>query len=206
MKITQLILKNFVGNITCNRLVNAFESIDFETPELMPIDDHNNKTNTLYNSTRSHNLQYVYFSGLASKDYNKRIQELLFETTGLHFGGAINNLCTPLFKYNNLGVIKPHRDVDKTLFTPRYPNFIALTMLTQRGVDFEGGRFYINYKAEVSDDGKTVTNDLPKDRYYPNLNKGDVFIFDNTCTVHGVEKTIVKPHQKGRYTASIRTK
>lgn len=203
--IHQVILRNLIGSITCNQLIWSFENIELDKSIDLKLNDQNSMSNTLYKSNRSKSLEYIFMDNVISREFTRRLKELLLRDINVEFDGGINNKCTPIFKYNNNGVIEPHRDVDKTKPDFHYPNLIAVCLLSQPGVDFEGGEFYINAKATVSADGKKVTDDYPEDRYYPDLNKGDVFIFDNTKFVHGVETTLVNRHQKGRFTASLRT-
>ena len=172
----------------------------------VPKNEDNNLTNTVYKSKRSKGLEYMYQSvNEVTKEQIKVFKKMLKELVNEDFDAPINENCIPLFRYTDGGVIKPHKDIDKTDENITFQRLVAIVVLTQQGQDFEGGRFYINPKATHSPDGKEVYDDFPKDRIYPSLNKGDLFIFDNRYFIHGVEETQVKENQVGRLTCSFRT-
>lgn len=194
-----------IASIDCDNIIKQYNHCLSLDSIKLPINDKNNKSNIRYTSTRSRGLEYCYLDTIFSSIIMNELSNKLLNKTEIRFDGHINNICMPVFKYNDGGIIKAHRDVDKTKKQFVYPNYIAVVMLSQRGVDFNEGRLYINDKATVSEDGKEVSNDNESDRYYPNLNKGDIFIFDNTKYIHGVTETIVNKNQIGRFTTSIRT-
>lgn len=202
----QVLLKKAIPARVCNLVKLVYDGSLRQDPTPLPIKDKNFLSNTRFKSTRSPGLEYQYLTGglIDSAIYEAKVE--LKNILNIDFDGPITEFCLPVFKYNNKGVIKAHRDVEKTTTTPKFQNLVAVLMLTQRGDDYFGGRFYVNYAATASYDGKTVTNDYPKDRYYPDMDKGDIFVFDNSQSVHGVEETRVAPEQFGRLTCSFRTK
>jgi len=159
--------------------------------------------NVLYKSSRSKGLQYQYLHPMFGLD----IQTELKRKTGIDFSKSINFKCLPTFRYSPMqGEIKAHRDTDRTLLDKIcYPKYVAVLMLTQRGRQFLEGNLYINEKAKVSLDGKTVANDHPEDRIMLNLNQGDIAVFDNSIYIHGV--TACKPtfSSVGRMTCGWRS-
>ncbi|CAD7958759.1 unnamed protein product [Amoebophrya sp. A120] len=85
----------------------------------------------------------------------------------------------------------------------------AICMCSDPGVDFAGGRFFLNREFDyVEQDGKVVINENEKTRLYPEgFEKGDVVVFDNRAFVHGVEpvKRVEGATTVRRTTCSIRS-
>lgn len=206
------IFRKFIPKQTTDNLVQDYENSEgLHKPVELPLKNESNvMTNTKYKSNRSKGLEYAWVNGYFTETFLKRFKLLLLDSTGLVFDG---NLAAqgvlPVFKYGERAYIKAHKDLDKTKDEVVFQDHVALVMLTQRGDDFYGGRFYLNPVATHSDDGKEVYNDKVEDRIYPNLDKGDVLVWDNTKFIHGVETTFMPPTNKvakGRLTCSIRTK
>ncbi len=204
--IHQLTVRDFIPKNICNGILYWYSS-DMYKPEELPFpEEKNNMTNTVYKSNRSKGLQYNFVENPITRLDINAIKKHLKNLVNVDFNGDINNHCLPVFRYTDGGVIKAHRDIDKTSEEVKYQDLVAVIMLTQRNEDFDHGRFYINAKAKCSVDGKTVTGDRKEDRFYPMLNKGDLFIFDNKKFIHGVEATETSGDQTGRFTCSFRTK
>lgn len=193
-----IILRNLVDSIACDHIREEFYN-NLNEAKPLGLADGDDYSNTICHSTRSKNLSYNYITGYDDSHY----KELLQSITDLDFSKGINSKCLPIFCYGEGGEIKAHRGVQKDVDTSKYQEYVAVLQLTQRGEDFNDGRFYLNDKAEASADGKTVTNDLPEDRYYPMLDKGDIIIFHNPSLVHGVETVTGK--DAVRMTCSWRT-
>ena len=155
---------------------------------LLPLLDGDDVTNCVYHSKRSKNLKYCYLKSKKT-DFSQAIiiNKLKHLFPRLDFYNSINQHCLPIFAYGNGAEIKAHRGVEKTEDLKMYQEYVCVVLLHQPNVDFAGGRFYINPKAEASSDGKTVWNDNPEDRLYPNLKKGGAVIFHNPSLVHGVQ-------------------
>jgi len=192
-----LVLRKFAPHVFCDNVISEFHRQS--TPKDLSLSDGDDKGDVLYHSTRSKNLSYKYLTSFDDRDISNR----LLDATGLDFKDSINAKCLPVFAYGSDGEIKAHRGVKKESNTNDYQEYVAVLQLTQRGEDFDGGRLYLNAKAEASRDGKTVWNDYPEDRFYPMLNKGDVIIFHNPTLVHGVD--VVKGESAFRATCSWRT-
>lgn len=108
----------------------------------------------------------------------------------------INSYCLPIFEYVGSGFIKGHRGRNIG-FGENV--FVAVGMFTKPGIDFSGGRFYLNKNADVSKDGKDVYRENIATREYFNIPQGSVILFDNRLHIHGTE--LSKGH---RVTASWR--
>jgi hypothetical protein len=203
------ILRGFLDEAIVEQLVDCYIAPPKEKHKLNLLDG-DDVTNTKYESSRSHGLNYMYARSKKVETYSRHVKRRLKLYTGILFNSGINKLCLPFCQYDNGGVILAHRGVKKEANLTEYQGYVAVCMLTQRQKDFDNGFFYLNEKAECSPDGKTVTGDKQGDRFYPQLYKGDVIVFDNTHFIHGVEPTIVTyPHiQMGkgmRLTCSFRT-
>ena len=183
MALQYIILRNQVTEDICNQIVQAFKLPS--TPRELNLPNDTDKGDVVYASKRSKGLYYKYL--VWSKHLGDLIVHSLNKATGLNFEDSINKLCLPIFAYKEGGEIKAHRGTQKEQKTINYQEYVAVLQLTQRDIDFTDGRFYLNPIATASEDGKTVYNDKPEDRYYPMLNKGDIIIFHNPSLVHGVE-------------------
>lgn len=198
------ILREAIGNVITSGLrASYFDNND--VPEDLGLLDGDDKSNTIYTSTRSEGLSYMYNNSKEVMHFNAIICDMLSKATGFAFGDSINKIALPMCHYGDGGVILAHRGVKKDSDLHTYQGYVAVLMLTQRARDYNAGAFYLNDKAKCSADGKTVTNDKIGDRFYPYLNEGDIIVFDNTHYIHGVEETLVNNMQSGRLTCSFRT-
>lgn len=177
-----IILRQFLGPVNCADILDSYNQI--KNPVEINLVDDPDLGNVEYQSNRSPNVSYKYMCGYD----DSHIIAGLKDATGLNFKDSINEFCLPVFKYGLGGQLLAHRDTCKESDIETPQEYIAVLMLSKRGRDFTGGRLYINPKATVSPDGKTVTNDFPEDRFYPELDMGDLFIFHNPSFVHGVEE------------------
>ena len=199
-----LLIKELADDFDIERLKRYYmlASRGISNNEPLPLLDGSDVTNFVYRSNRSKNLQYAYLKGkMVSHIQNKFSHSLKLLFPNLVFENSINKYCLPIFTYGQGSEIKAHRGVEKTEDLKRYQEYVCVILLHQPNVDFTGGRFYINPKAEASSDGKTVWNDYPEDRTYPKINKGDAVIFHNPSLVHRVEKV----HDGFRATVSVRS-
>lgn len=198
-------LKKFLDNKTCQQLVN-FQNINL-VPEPLGLADGDDMTNTWYESKRSPGLSYRYSTDTACMSIAQGIMRELLDCTGIDFSGGINDRCLPFCKYSDGGVIKAHRDIDKVQGLTTSVKYVVICMLTQQGVDFNNNMdtLFINKEARVSSNGKEV-EELSVNRYYPNLNKGDVLIFRNDNSIHGVDPISVMDFQIGRITCGFRSR
>lgn len=202
-----IVLRNFLSEFECDKLIDAY--FNKQTPRALNLEDGNDQANVTYKSKRSKNLHYKYLDVDDAKVglIDERVKLALEDLLGVGFRGkTINDKCLPMFAYGKDGLIKAHRGVQKACDVTKYQAYVAVAQLTQRGIDFEGGEFYINPTADASADGKTVYNDNSPHRLYPLLNKGDVCLFYNPELVHGVET--VRETSEGnafRLTCSWRT-
>ncbi len=192
-----IILRNFVYPSFCNKVITEFKSVRDSVKLNLPNDT--DLGNIIYESKRSKGLSYKYIIGFNDKVIKDRLKDAL----NLDFSDSITKKCLPVFYYTEGGYIKAHRGTKKELGINEYQEYVAMLQLTQRGVDYEGGRFYLNDKATASEDGKTVYNDKEEDRFYPMLDKGDLIIFHNPSLVHAV--TPVEGENSFRATCSWRT-
>lgn len=199
-----VILRGFLTEAECEMLQYLFvEKLKQEDLNLL---DGSDKANVEYKSKRSKGLSYKYVIDSRAESISQKVKQRLKDMINVSFEGSINDFCLPMFCYDNGGVIKAHRGVQKSKDLNKYQSYVAVAQLTQREVDFNGGRFYLNLKATASKDGKTVYNDLEKDRIYPMLNKGDICLFHNPSTVHGVDEVTKSATGKSfRLTCSWRT-
>jgi hypothetical protein len=199
-----LILRKFLSKQQCDLLVDSYKS---ELPSFkINLKDGGDLGNVEYSSTRSNNLRYKYTKSDHTISISNYAIDKLEGIFNVSFKGSINDVCLPMFGYGLGGNIKAHRGVQKERNNSKYQTFVAVCQLTQRGVDFDGGRFYINSRASASPDGKTVYGDNETDRIYPMLNKGDVCVIYNPILVHGVD--VVEQSKSGsafRLTCSWRS-
>jgi len=151
--------------------------------------------NKVYNSSRSP-LRYCYMRTTETQLINSRGIKNLSALTVMNWAGNINEVCFPIFEYQEGGFIDAHRGRDVGYGRNDY---VAVLMLTDYGKDFTGGEFYLNKKADASEDGKTVTNDHEVDRIYFKQPKGSLLIFNNNIHVHGTT-----PVRTGRANKTIR--
>lgn len=184
-KMKYIVIRNFLSIDDCEKLISSFK--ETSKPFELNLKDGKDLGNTVYTSTRSKNLSYKYVKNNDSERISNSVKKRLESMLNVGFNGSINDICLPMFCYGEGGEIKAHRGVQKESDNQKYQTFVAVCQLTQRGEDFNGGRFYVNSKATATVDGKTVFNDLEKDRFYPMLNKGDVCIIYNPIVVHGVD-------------------
>jgi len=175
-------VSEFLPENTCDYLLRRF--YEDKIPQPMPLNDNSeDMLNVIYSSTRS-SLTYQYLS-LSHRlgNINQSILDTLEGILCIPFNSPTNQICMPMFVYSEGGFMKPHKDVEK-VGKFRVQNYVAMIMLTQRGVDFSGGKFFVNFDATSSKDGKEVVENESA-RYYPDLNKGDLFLWDNRSSVHG---------------------
>lgn len=180
-------IRRLVSENLCDKIVSQFYNESLNSVDMNLADGSGDFTNTIYESKRSPNLRYNYLDCTESNELRSRIVPVLEDMLMVQFGGSINDIALPVFEYVEGGEILAHRGVQKEGDTKRYQPFVCVIQLTQRGVDFDGGRFYVNSKATASEDGKTVYNDNIEDRIYPMLNKGDACLIHNPSLVHGVD-------------------
>lgn len=209
-------LKKFLDNRACQQLIN-FQSIQI-VPEPLGLLDGDDMTNTWYESKRSPGLSYRYSTDKACMSIASGIMRELLDITGIDFSGGINDRCLPFCKYGDGGVIKAHRDIDKVKGLTEPVEYVVICMLTQVGIDFgyivqdsvSADGLFINLNPlKVSKNGKEVVEDYPHypvNRYYPNLQKGDVIIFRNDNSIHGVDPISVHSGQLGRITCGFRSR
>lgn len=216
-----VILKEFLSKNDCNVLINNTRYFDISEP--LGLLDGNDYTNIWYKSSRSHGLEYRYQKDAQTMSLQKGIKKELTSITGIDFSGGINELCLPFCKYPDEAIIKAHRDIDKVSGLKKPVEYVIICMLTQSNKDFnvdgnrelpEDGLFINIDRGEketedynlVSKDGKVVHREIKDNRLYPNLNKGDVIIFRNDNSIHGVDTIRVKEGQIGRITCGFRSK
>lgn len=204
-----VILKQFLSNRDCNSLIANTNHFNDNRP-LGLIDG--DSYNTWHTSKRSLGLEYRYQNDTSTMSLQQGIKKELSSIVPIDFSGGVNELCLPFCKYLDNGIIKVHRDIDKV--GNNSVEYLVVCMLTQIGEDYsdrmrDGDQLFINYHYDlVSEDGKEVF-ESPKAkirRFYPNLNKGDVIIFKNSNSIHGVDPITVKDGQLGRITCGFRSK
>mmetsp|Transcript_37371 Transcript_37371/g.119888 ORF Transcript_37371/g.119888 Transcript_37371/m.119888 type:complete len:149 (-) Transcript_37371:397-843(-) len=118
-------------------------------------------------------------------------------------GWRVQEDTLPVFTYADGGFVSPHRDVDLTSLR----DYAAVVMLARQKHDFTDGALFVNAHADF--DHKNLQNlveseVITKRQYFRDLDQGDVVVFRNANTIHGVSKVAVKPGSRGRITASWR--
>lgn len=157
-------------------------------------------TNFVYHSRRS-NLRYVYLRSPLTLLLNWFIMQYLGRKMKHSFRGGINEHAAPIFIYEGeSSECKAHRDRDMINSDNGIPKYVAVLSLVD---DCEGGEIFVNEGPEVhymgpmpdelfmpegfiiSRDGKYCIENHYRRRYYK-LKKGDLIVFNNQTSVHGV--------------------
>ena len=178
------VIKNFLAKEFCN-IINFEASLEGPIKPLSLNDDSEDMLNVKYKSSRS-NLEYIYLE--LSRDIgiiNSECLERLEATMQVDFNSPMASLALPVFMYGEGGMIKGHRDSEKSGEYRGFQTYVAMVMLSQRGEHFDGGEFWMNFNSLSSDDGKRVEE--KGERIYPLLDQGDLVIWDNLNSVHGCE-------------------
>lgn len=177
LRISDLITKRETQIILST--LNRCESLSSRPVRLI---DSTDVSNRLYSSRRSPGLQYAYLESVYTQAIGRRVATALQKRTQLNWWDGINKYFLPVFSYKDKAFIKAHRGRD---IGYGVNNYVAVGMLTNPGIDFNGGEFYLNPHAKASPDGKTVWNDKIKDRIFFRLQRGEILIFNNQRFVHG---------------------
>jgi len=162
------------------------------------------QTNTVYPTSGAHHHQ-MDVTFLRNEGINAKINHVadtLARETGRK-GWRVQEDTLPVFTYADGGFVSPHRDVDLTSLR----DYAAVVMLARQKHDFTDGALFVNAHADF--DHKNLQNlveseVITKRQYFRDLDQGDVVVFRNANTIHGVSKVAVKPGSRGRITASWR--
>jgi len=152
----------------------------------MGLNDSEDKGNVVHTSKRSPGLKFCYLNTPRVMRFSRSVSSKLGKLTGLNWSGNINAKCLPFFMYDRGVSILPHRGRDIGFGNN---DLVAVGMISEPGIDFSSGRFFLNRNADVSDDGKVVTNEEKGTRQYFDIRQGDVLIFNNRIHIHGTEET-----------------
>lgn len=151
------------------------------------------KANLWYNSKRMFGLSYIYSTAISSLFIMNQIKRELTKLTGINFDDELSSKVVTLCKYEYEGGSNTHRDRTKVGEIVSYQEYSGIILLTKP--ELSQDEFYINFNtieratSVVSNEGRDVyeKNKL-RDRFYPNLEQGDVIIFKNNISAHGVDK------------------
>lgn len=169
--------------LSCDEIIKQFKNAERGLLQKgsVALNDSKDEFNTVYSSGRSP-LRYCYLKTAESQAINLSGIVKLKYLTGLDWSGNINDVCFPIFEYGLGGFIDGHRGRDVGFGSN---DFVAVLMLTEYGIDFSGGEFYLNSDASASDDGKTIFNENLESRIHFKQKKGSLLIFNNRLHVHG---------------------
>lgn len=187
-------IDKFMTTLDCNAIIDGFRLAENNmlSLEAIILNDSSDLMNKVYSSSRSP-LRYCYLKSSSTQLINQKGIEKLNALTGWNWCGNINDDCFPIFEYQEGGFIEAHRGRDIGYGRNDY---VAVLMLTEYGVDYTGGDFYLNKCAVASEDGKVITNDNVSDRMYFQLSRGDLLIFNNRIHVHATTPVQVGMSEK----------
>lgn len=191
MKEGFLVLEDVFDEEDCKMVILAMNHARANRYDSKPmnINDSDDKTNVVYESSRSP-FVYCYLDTATIRQFNEKVQGELNKITGWNWRDNIQRHCLPVFEYQEGGYINGHRGRD---FGFGKNDWVAVGAITSQGEDYIGGSFYLNKEGEASEDGKTVISEDESKRSYFEFQRGSLLLFNNNKHVHGtipVEKVL----------------
>ena len=197
-----IVFRGVVDSSDCEAIIKAVDAArDGRLPK-EPLKRHKwDHTNTPYETKRHTKMDICFLKTETLDDEMARIPLAIAQHTGRR-GWTVQDAALPVFSYGDTGSIRPHRDVN---VTPETLDFAAVVMLTQRKTDFLGGDFFVNKSVTTFDDqGYFPLDEMSSKRqYFRDLDQGDIVVFRNSLTIHGVD-SVKALTSRGRMTASWR--